>query len=106
MLGPAVGLGPILGPAVGLGPMLGPAVGLGPMLRPAVGLGPMLGPAVGLGPMLLGVLRPPSSRETTSTQRHCLPFGGRFGAVVLCIKPTSSPPILQISILNYEIDLK
>ena len=26
-----------------------------------------------------------------------------LGALVLCIKPTSSPPVLQISILHYEI---
>ena len=34
-------------------------------------------------------------------------MGGEFfGALVLCIKPTSSPPVLHFFVLNYEIDLE
>ena len=40
-------------------------------------------------------LRDPSKAETS------LAF--HFGALVLCIKPTSSLPVLQIRILHYEI---
>ena len=42
-------------------------------------------------------------RETFIPKSSKLRTGSPFGALMLCSKPTSSPPVLQIPFLNYEI---
>ena len=42
--------------------------------------------------------------ETATSSARLLLVEGVFGALVLCIKPTSSLPVLQIPILHYEIN--